>query len=249
MKSELSIKMQLQDWFDVFSTVCVRGQEALKWDIPEAWVHAELYAELRKRERSSGWMPFFTEVPYVTVYPVQLPKKTNRDWKVAGAVKWVDLCLRSKTRNAWCWFEFKVRHIRKDKRHQKAALDAFRKDVVALMGFDLHKTADIWIEPDRYTRAYWLKDLRPCAEGLRSGRHHLVAAFLQLDSELDLTIWGKKILTEQIRDWFSYRNKQADRHRTLPEINIKNSVQSLTGKHSLLVCEWSLNSEEMSHGL
>lgn len=76
-----NLKIELPEWFDVFSVVCARGKEALQWDLPEAWVHAELYAELKRRARSTGWVPFPTEVPYVTLYPVQLPKKTNRDWK------------------------------------------------------------------------------------------------------------------------------------------------------------------------
>lgn len=139
------VKIEFPDWFGMFSIVCARGKEALEWDLPEAWVHAELYVELKRRARSSEWIPFPTEVPYVTLYPVQLPKKANRDWKAVGGVKWIDLCLRSKAHNAWCWFEFKVRHVRHDERHQKAPLEArnaLRKDVVALMGFDVHKTAD-----------------------------------------------------------------------------------------------------------
>lgn len=52
-----------------------------------AWVYAELHAELKKRSVLSGWVPFSKEVPYVTFYPVQLPKKAYRDWRVDGAVK------------------------------------------------------------------------------------------------------------------------------------------------------------------
>ncbi len=188
-------KIELPEWFDVFSAVCARGKEALQWDLPEAWVHAELYAELKGRAGSTGWVPFPTEVPYVTLYPVQLPKKTNRDWKRAGAVKWVDICLRSEADNAWCWFEFKVRHVRQDKWHRNASLqaqNAFRKDVVALMGLDTDKTAHTWTAPDIYTRAYWFETLlKPCAKSLPSGRHHLIAVFLQLDSEFDPVIWEK----------------------------------------------------------
>ena len=245
--------MKLPDWSDVFRVVCSRGQEALQWDLPEAWVHAELYAELRRRARSSGWMPFYTEVPYVSFYPVRLPKKTNRDWKVEGAVQWVDLCLHSKEYDDWCWFEFKVRHAQDPGHRQKAGLraqEAFRKDVVALIGFDARATANTWANPDRYTKAYFFeKLLKPRAESLRSGRHHLVAAFLQLGSKVDPAIWGEKTLMEQIRSWFSYRNNQADRQRTCPQINVAASLQPLVGNHSLLVCQWSLNSEEMSNGI
>lgn len=66
------MKIQLQDWFDVFRIVCTRGQEALQWNLAEAWLHAELYAQLKKRTCSNGWMPFPMEVPYITAYPVQL---------------------------------------------------------------------------------------------------------------------------------------------------------------------------------
>ena len=43
------------------------------------------------------------------------------------------------------YWVFKVRHVREDKWHQNAPLqarDTFRKDVVALMGLDADKTAD-----------------------------------------------------------------------------------------------------------
>ena len=246
-----NLKIELPEWFDVFSLVCARAKEALQWDLPEAWVHAELYAELKRRAGSTGWVPFPTEVPYVTLYPVQLPKKTNRDWKRAGAVKWVDLCLWSKADNAWCWFEFKVRHVREDKWHRNAPLqarDAFRKDVVALMGLDTDKTAHTWAAPDIYTKAYWFEALlKPCAESLRSGRHHLVAAFLQLDSELDPAIWEEKILIEQIHKWFSYRDKQAGHQHTCPGISVAELVQPLGRNRSLLVCTWSLGSENTSN--
>ena len=246
-----NLKIELPEWFDVFSLVCARGKEALQWDLPEAWVHAELYAELKRRAGSTGWVPFPTEVPYVTLYPVQLPKKTNRDWKTAGAVKWVDLCLRSEAHNAWCWFEFKVRHVRQDKWHRNASLqaqDAFRKDVVALMGLDTDRTANTWEAPDIYTKAYWFeKLLKPCAASLPSGRHHLVAAFLQLDSQFDPAIWEEKNLIEQIRKWFSYRDKQAGHQRTYPGISVAKLVQPIAGNCSLLVCTWSLGSEDMSN--
>jgi hypothetical protein len=235
--------MYLPNWFDVFNSVCERGQDTLKWGLPEPWVHAELYAELTKQAPSTGWAPFSIEVPYVTFFPVQLPKKANRDWKAVGAVKWVDLCLQSKGRNAWCWFEFKVRHVGSHERKQKAALsarDAFRKDVVALMGFDANLTAETWARPDSYTTAYWFESvLKPDAPSLRSGEHHFVAAFLQLGDELDPLVWAEKVLMEQIRKWFSYRSKQIDHQGACPDIDIASSVQSLVGNHSLLVCEWA----------
>ena len=43
-----------------------------------------------KREEIN-WTPFPDEVPYVTYYPVTLPKITNRDWKKIGAVKYANI--------------------------------------------------------------------------------------------------------------------------------------------------------------
>jgi len=71
-------RMQLPDWFDLFNTVCACRLSPLQWGLPESWVHAELYAELKRRAHSSRWMPFSTEIPYVTFYPVGLPRKGNR---------------------------------------------------------------------------------------------------------------------------------------------------------------------------
>lgn len=130
-------------------------------------------------------------------------------------------------------------------RQREAALQArnvFRKDVVALMGFDAQLTADAWVNPDRHTTAYWFERvLKPKAKNLHSGKHHFAAVFLQLEGELDPTIWDEKPLVEQIRDWFSYRGKQTGNHRTFPDISIASSVQPLIGNHALLVCEWSLS--------
>jgi hypothetical protein len=100
--------MRILEWTDVFSSVCQRGQDALLWGPAEPWVHIELFAELRRQAPSTGWKPFPTELPCVTFYPVRLPKEANRNWQVDGAVKWVDLCLRSETGNQWCWFELNV---------------------------------------------------------------------------------------------------------------------------------------------
>ena len=235
-------KMHLPNWFDVFHSVCARGQEALEWGLPEPWIHAELYAELKRQAPSTGWAPLSTEVPYVTFYPVQLPKKENRDWEAVGAIKWVDLCLRSEADKAWCWFEFKARHAGLRGRKQKAALaarDALCKDAVALMGFDAALTADTWANPDRYTVAYWFESvLKPHTASLHTDEHHFAAVFLQLGDKLDPEIWNEKALMEQIRKWFSYRAKQTGRQFACPDINIASSVQSLAGNHSLLVCEW-----------
>ncbi len=116
------------------------------------------------------------------------------------------------------------------------------------MGLDTDKTAHTWAAPDVYTKAYWFENLlKPCAKSLRSGRHHLIAAFLQLDSELDPALWEEKNLIKQIHKWFSYRDKQAAHQRTYPGISLAKLVQPLAGNHSLLVCTWSLPSEDMSN--
>lgn len=123
------------------------------------------------------------------------------------------------------------------------ARDAFRKDVAALIGFDIQLTADAWVEPDSYTIAYWFEEvLKPKSQSLHSGKHQFAAAFLQLEGEHDPMVWDKKLLLEKIRDWFSYRGKQTGNHSTFPDISFVSSVQPLSGNHALLVCEWSLGS-------
>jgi len=234
--------MILPDWFEAFEAVCNRGHDALGWGLPEPWIHAELYAELKRRAANSGWMPFFTEVPYVTFYPVQLPKHTNRDWRIAGAVKWVDLCLHREDHNAWCWFEFKVRHAGRRERQQEAtrqAMTAVRKDIVALVGFSADLTANTWEHPDEHTRAYWFEDiLQPHTRGIRSGQHTFAMAFLHLGGDLVPAIWNKGRLTDEVREWLAYRGKQAGRQPTCPTISVTVSRQSLSGGHSLVICRW-----------
>jgi hypothetical protein len=112
----------LIDWFGALDSVCSRANGALEWGLPEPWIHAELYAELKRRSGKSGWTPIPHEVPYVTHYPVTLPKESHRDWKTQGAVKWIDLCLQYPASNSWCWFEFKVRHCGTGKRIGDASL-------------------------------------------------------------------------------------------------------------------------------
>ncbi|MFC1973903.1 hypothetical protein ACFLU2_00895 [Chloroflexota bacterium] len=203
--------MQSPNLIDIFKATCSRDQGALKWGNPEPWVHAELFAEFNRRSGNSGWIPFKQEVPYLTYYPVQLPKPSNHDWKSIGAVKWIDLCLRSTDSDHWCWFEFKVRHIGLEERANKAALDArnaFCKDIVALLGFDTNATADEWRDPDSPTAAYWFEsELRPHAEELRLGNHHFISAFLQLDGDLNDEIWNREALIKQVNAWKEQRCK------------------------------------------
>ena len=179
--------------FEIFASVCARGNSALKWGNPEPWVQTEIFAEFHKLVKQSGWIPFNTEVPYVTHYPVQIPKPSNRDWKAMGAVKWIDLCLRSTDGNDWCWLEFKVRHAGINKRSRKADLEArgvFRKDIVALLGFNTNATAEIWRNPDNFTKAYWFESyLKQYGDKLRFGNHQFISALLQLGGNRDQEIW------------------------------------------------------------
>ncbi|MFC1994308.1 hypothetical protein ACFLVI_03490 [Chloroflexota bacterium] len=232
--------MQLPDIVQAFKAVCSRDNGALKWGNPEPWVHAELFAEFDSCSGSSGWIPFDTEIPYVTYYPVQLPKPSNRDWKSAGAMKWIDLCLRSTDSDHWCWFEFKVRHVGLKERANKAALDvrnAFRQDVVALLGFDPNATADEWSNPDSSTAAYWFEStLRPYIEKLRLGTHHFISAFLQLDGNLNDEIWNGEALMEQVNLWKEHRCKQRDE-----DFRASNNLQissNPVANHWLISVEW-----------
>jgi len=226
--------MQLPNWFAVFAEVCARDQGSLQWGLPEPWVHAELYAELTRQADAIAWIPFPTEVPYATVYPVRAVASQIG----TTAIKWVDLCLKSGLCNAWCWLEFKVRHTGSVDRCRQAALEArdvFRKDVVSLVGFDAQGTADIWKSPDDNTKAYWFEEhLMPHVDEILSGEHHFVAAFLQLQGELDQEVWGEQVLTAQVRRWFSYRNRSLVRENAFPPIRIE--AHRIAGKHSLLTC-------------
>lgn len=161
-----------------------------------------------------------------------------------GGIKWVDLCLYSKVYNAWCWFEFKVRHAENDpQRRQKAAFqarDVFRKDVVALMGFDAQLTADTWVNPDSYTKAYWFKNhLKPDAQKLCSGQHHFVAVFLQLGGQLNREVWSRQDLLKEVDSWKAHRCKQAGRQLCDAGIDVAVSSKSIMNNYWLIVLEWS----------
>ncbi len=200
---------QTIDWFGAFDIVCHRADGALEWGLPEPWLHAELYAELKRRSIDTGWIPFPQELHYVTHYPVQLPSESNRDWKTQGAVKWIDLCLHHGATNTWCWFEFKVRHCGIGNRVDKAsfqARDAFRKDVIALAGFSAALTASTWETPDEYTKIYWAETLlKPRTDELVHGRHEFVAAYLQLNGSLDLAHWSGPLFRGALDSWLAER--------------------------------------------
>ncbi len=42
-------------WTVAFETVCQRGTEALQWGLPEPWIHAELFAELKHRAPTTSF--------------------------------------------------------------------------------------------------------------------------------------------------------------------------------------------------
>jgi len=240
--------MDIPSLVDVFTKICTRDNGALLWGYPEEWVHAELYALFNAQAKSSGWIPFREEVPYVTRYPVVLPKPSNRDWKSAGAVKWVDLCLRSTKGNSWLWLECKARHADWSgldrKKASKGALDAYRKDVVALLGFDVRATADTWENPDGYTRAYWFEPvLKPYAKDLLPGTHHFFSAFLQLGGHLDEDFWSEEKIIQQVNSWKAGRCKE--RGEVFCEVrNLTLSSQAI-GNHWLVL---SQSTEEASSG-
>ncbi len=230
------------DWVGTFDAVCRRADGALEWGLPEPWLHAELYAELKRRSRDSGWVPIPQEVPYVTHYPVQLPAESHRDWKVRGAVKWIDLCLHHSLTNTWCWFEFKVRHCGTGDRLEKAsfqARDAFRKDVIALAGFDVEKTAATWVEPDQATKIYWAESLlKPHKDNVLTGRHEFVAAYLQLNGEMASTHWAETQFRGVLEAWLRERSRKSATKKDLPVITIESPAQLLAGQHALILCKW-----------
>lgn len=238
--------MQLPDWPRAFEEACQRSEGTLDWGLPEQWVHAELFRALRKRSETTGWEPFSTELPYLTYYPVSLPKSTHRDWRQDGAIKWVDLCLYNATENAWCWFELKVRHAGHGSRRDSsaaAALDAVVKDYVGLCGFDAASTSAIWTEPDQLTKAYWFDELLlPYADRLENATHHFTSAFLQIANEIDPDILSDSGVQARIRTWVQWRSKQSDHHVVIPETTVTRH-SSLSGGHSLLICQ-SCNSLE-----
>lgn len=114
-------------------------------------MQAELFAELGAAAGETGFVPFTTEVPYVTRFPVTLPKGSGGTSGGSSAVKWIVLCFYSEQFNRWCWVELKVRSAEQRDRQEKAtkeALDAVNRDTVALMGLDIPATAETWRSPD-----------------------------------------------------------------------------------------------------
>jgi hypothetical protein len=231
------------DWLAIFQSVVGRGSESLHWRLPEPWVHAELFAALNRTSEKSGWVPFSIEVPYATYYPVSIPGKGHPNWRNTGAVKYADLCIHSETMHAWCWFEFKVRHAGQGNRLHKAsleAMDAFRKDIVSLLGFDVAKTADNWQKPDKYTIAYWFDtDLKPHISKLKTERHIFATAFLQLGGKLRADVWQDQILRDQVQKWVIQRQSTSGHSTMWSASDLSINHLSLTGEHDLIICEWT----------
>lgn len=231
----------LPDWHQVFEQVCRRGQTTLEWGLPEQWVQAELFASLLSMTRDTGWKPLSTEVPYLTYYPVFLPKPATRDWRQDGAIKWVDLCLRHETHNSWCWLELKARRCGDEDRRDestRSALSALAKDYVGLHGLDPRKTADLWQRPDNLTKAYWFEtELAPIANDLRKGTHYFVSAYLQLNQRMDPEHISPDTAMERIQSWFHWRaGKSTWNKHDVPNPSI-HTTPVLTGGHGLMLCQ------------
>lgn len=187
-------------WVDAFRRVIERGKHgSLEWALPEPWIHAELFAVLKARAEQTGWSPFRIEVPYFTYSPVKAVKGQRY------GIKWADLCLINQEATEWCWFEFKVRHCGKAARENiasRSARDAFKKDVVGLLGMDIQKTASIWSRPP----SYWIKDyLEEKVDGFRGSSNHFVAAYLQIGGSLNSSEWTSDELKRSISKWAKAR--------------------------------------------
>jgi hypothetical protein len=223
----------------VISLIASSGDNQLRWGLPEPWLHAEVFSELSKQAPDTGWQPFDAELPYLTYFPVSLPKPENRNWKEDGAFKYVDLCLRSEDSQRWCWIEFKVRHPDEPGRElkgAKSALDAMAKDFVGLAGMDIEQTASNWVKPDGSIDSYWLRNvLSPQAEELRAGAHRFVSIFLQLRTSLHPELFSVNAIRERIQSWHRHRCKQSMCTWGVPTYDIE-FQERVAGQHSLVIC-------------
>ena len=228
------------NWPQIFTEVIKNNKGALKWGLPEPWVHAELYCAFLKEH--INWTPIPDEVPYVTYYPVTLPKITNRDWKKIGAVKYIDMCLKNNDKNEFLWFEFKVRNTsyhHDSLQANKEARDAFKKDVVALIGFSAELTSDAWSKPDIYTKSYRYDTLlKDSTEYIASAKHRFVSCYLHLEKPILDDVWEKDILIEEIKNWLDYRKKYSPIKLDLPVVNIEYHKNIAGSNHTLITCEW-----------
>jgi hypothetical protein len=219
-----------QIWFDAFESVAKKGESgALEWALPEPWVHAELYSELKRIQGRSGWNPFPVEVPYFTKSPVA-PRKGKTE-----GVKWADLALRSQEDGDWCFFEFKVRHVGRGGRIDlaaRSARDAFKKDIVGLMGLDVGETAYTWKNPDRWTSIYWIDEhLTHRIEQLKKSKIYCSAGLLQLEgAHARDSLCSEEFLVPEIKKWAGCRNLSE-----IPKIVI---TQKEISNHLLTLVSW-----------
>ncbi len=234
---------EIPDLAAVISSIAARSVSQLDWGLPEPWLHAEVFAALKNQSKVSGWQPFDTELPYLTWYPVTLPKLANRKWHEQGAFKYVDLCIRNPHENHWCWVEFKVRHADGSARKgvgAKSALDALGKDFVGLVGMDPVRTAFYWDQPDPSIDSYWLRSaLTPLSGQLSSGSHSLVSVYLQLNDNLHEDVFSESQIRSRIKTWHETRRRISQHKSDLPSFSIS-KAEDVAGRHSLIICESEL---------
>ena len=228
------------NWPKIFTEVINKDNGALKWGLPEPWVHAELYCAFLKEH--INWTPFSDEVPYVTYYPVTLPKIANRDWRKIGAVKYIDICLKNNEKNEFLWLEFKVRNTSYNSNSLQANMEsrnAFRKDIVALIGFSAKLTSKTWSEPDKYTKSYKFdKLLNSHPDSILHSKNRFVSCYLHLEKPVIDEVWDKSVLIEEIKKWLNYRKKESITKLALPEVNIEYHKNLAGSGHTLIICQW-----------
>ena len=81
--------------------------------------------------------------------------------------------------------------------------------------------------------------MKPFAERVRYGKHHFVAAFLQLGGELDYEVWNNSALLEQVNFWKAHRCKQMGHEVYNEGVDFKVLSKPVTENCSLIVVEWS----------
>lgn len=205
----------------------------LRWGLPEQWVQTELYARLKRAE--SVWGVMDAEVPYVTRWPVSVPK-------VTPAVKYIDLCLHDRAANRWAWVELKVRSLASRwgadeitfARLQRSAWDAFLKDTLALQGFDLAGTAETWRKPPPHVAAYWMERLlkEPSAH-ISSGTHHMLSLYVQLETLIDrASYWSDGGLEARLTAL--RKNRLGGDAATMPQF----AVSAFGADTSVAIAEW-----------
>jgi hypothetical protein len=230
------------DWCEIFNAVTKRGPSTLNWGLPEPWVQAELFREFSDRKDQTGWEPLIQEIPYLTYFPVQFPNEKKKNWKRDGAIKFIDLCLTSKSEKAFCWFELKVRHTGDPDREYEASKDAlfaFKRDVGALIGFDRLGTCEVLRNPDEDTKAYWLeKMITPHLKAFDSSKHYFVSAYLQLWGKLNAELWSRDSVRNQIESWVKTRSKESEKDIGIPNIEHIEASGSIAGRHSLFISHW-----------